>query len=356
MFEMKSYIKFFLICMILLNTSSIVISISNTANSDNRSFIISSMSSITAGVNTSYIATYSFNTNFQNTLGTGFNGAPHGNIYLFPSFSGKAAVFDGSTCYVDTGIDLTKYSQFSISVWFNEGGKSSRQQILAQDSIGDRVITLEYDPNKPTGTQFYSYDGSITIQPSTSSGITITSGAWYNAVITHSNSSYDLYLDGALIAHGVGHSYNPSSITLRIGDRQYATSVDNFNGQIDEVDVYSSVLSSSVIKTQFTNIINAVTTNASGNLNTNNSYFNIIFDSLLVIIGLIGVGSIFMLRKSRKDLAKLPSNVVSQSTLNHGRVENMRNRGYFCLKCSTPLEIHDKFCPTCGTPVITVEK
>ncbi|KKN76656.1 hypothetical protein LCGC14_0368530 [marine sediment metagenome] len=151
----------------------------------------------------------------------------------------QAGLFERSNNdYVSTPIDISDYSAFSISAWFNTTEATDRQMIIGQDVTGDRIIALQLHLSLAAGERLLFYDGSTQIK----SSIDPVINTWYHVVVIHDSSNYKLYLNGAEVASGAGSSQSPSAITLDIGRRTYAGANDHFDGRIDEVRIYKVVL------------------------------------------------------------------------------------------------------------------
>ena len=158
--------------------------------------------------------------------------------YRFGRF-GQAAVFNGSSSYIDTGI--SSLSTFSVSMWLNEtsiasGGFFGNWNGTANDDMfwltdnSSGALRINFDG---AGTQYFGTAGDFTIN------------TWHHVVVTHSSGSINVYLDGSNIGSTTTSNTTFSSgANFYIGDDNSGT---YFDGLIDQVRIYSTALSSSQV-------------------------------------------------------------------------------------------------------------
>ena len=160
--------------------------------------------------------------------------------------------FDGSNDYVDTTLDIDANSNFSISFWFNW---DQDQKVIITDGSFDAWSSIGY------GFQIMS-NGSVSFlvgDNGASTGKTISSTAgsisvntWNHIVgVCDLSNEIRLYLNGISVDNtAVGSSRNETSNNLRIaGD--YSSTKRLFNGQIDELAIFSRALSSNEVTTLY---------------------------------------------------------------------------------------------------------
>ena len=177
--------------------------------------------------------------NSSEDFSTGGNDGTDTNIeYRFGRF-GQAAVFNGSSSYIDTGI--SSLSTFSVSMWLNEtsiasGGFFGNWNGTANDDMfwltdnSSGALRINFDG---AGTQYFGTAGDFTIN------------TWHHVVVTHSSGSINVYLDGSNIGSTTTSNTTFSSgANFYIGDDNSGT---YFDGLIDQVRIYSTALSSSQV-------------------------------------------------------------------------------------------------------------
>ena len=136
--------------------------------------------------------------------------------------------------------------------------------------------------------------------------------------MTHSSAVYNFYVNGKLIASGVGHSYQSSNITLKIGGRDYSTARDFYKGEIDDVEIYSSILDSTTVQSMYKgyaseiNSLNGSTNTLSNsqnqqntgnqaiNNNSSNNITQMVVEATLVIGLIVSISLLFIYKKKSK--------------------------------------------------------
>lgn len=186
-------------------------------------------------------------------------GTNHGTIAGNPVWTagkyGNCLQFDGNGDYVNCGNNTSlKFgsSDFTISLWFNT-------TVIGQDVTSWRSM-LGWGSWASTGTSIYGrlnlhrtggyldtwWNNAERVTGSTSS---LNSGTWHHLALTRSGNTFQYYLDG--IADGSSYSNTvsfdldvfligkaPDSITNFLGEAD-----GQFNGKIDDVQVYNRALS-----------------------------------------------------------------------------------------------------------------
>jgi hypothetical protein len=155
--------------------------------------------------------------------------------------SGKALDFDGVDDHVVT--TLTPPKPISISAWvnaddFGEDGYIAR----SSKAIYFRVTT-------DGKVRFFMYDGSLNDLLSTT---VLSTGQWYHVVVswdgTTGDDSQKIYIDGELdnanAAHGTDYDNDGNSFTFGARDTYHS----HFDGTIDEVRIYNTVLTANEVK------------------------------------------------------------------------------------------------------------
>lgn len=156
---------------------------------------------------------------------------------------GHALSFDGTDDYVDVGtISLADDTSWAVSMWI----KPSVVDASFRGLYGNAVVAGEYTRCFFKNTELYIYnDANSKIGEWT--GLSFTTD-WQHIVIVHDYSVTDfhLYIDGVdkgAYNTGVG---NTSQTIKMIGGSGPAIAI--FNGQIDQVRIYSRALSATEVK------------------------------------------------------------------------------------------------------------
>jgi hypothetical protein len=181
--------------------------------------------------------------------------------------------FDGSNDYVLTGFNPTTIGtgEYTVSLWFNTTtgltedfpyiyalGTASNYQGFSLSNRSGNTYKLRINNNSGGS---YSQDVSATLN--------ISAGTWYHIVITRSGNTINLYLDGNTTPYLSLNSSEVGSNTLnntefKIGFGDQAASTRFFGGNLDEVAIWNTALTS----TQVSEIYNATDTNLTKDLTT----------------------------------------------------------------------------------------
>lgn len=168
-----------------------------------------------------------------------------------------AASFNGTSGYLDIpyGPAATINAPFTVEAWLNaQGNTSGTFCALSSGQFGSpRAGWLIY--NVGTGWSFRLYDLN-----GTAFSLNLTAGTvdsnWHHIVAVYDGVNGYLYEDGALVAGPTaasGYVANPN-VDLAIGARSDGGFV--FNGSIDEVAIYTNVLSASDVLAHYQNGVN----------------------------------------------------------------------------------------------------
>ena len=167
--------------------------------------------------------------------------------------------FDASSSdYIDIGTisSLNAQQNFSISLWFNENVRNLNAVLFSSGTGTNNDITIN------------AGNGTLKINVGGTRNVNITSYSryvWHHVVLTVENTTAKVYLDnGSPTTVTVGSNTSSSSGTLaKIGELSFASGY-TFDGQIDEVAIWNTALTS----TQVSEIYNATGTNTTKDLST----------------------------------------------------------------------------------------
>ena len=167
-----------------------------------------------------------------------------------------------SSDYINVGniTALNNLSAISTSIWLKTSNVSTAPIIL---NGGSSITNRFYLQLLTNGTTIRYVIGSSVIDTSVSN---VADGNWHHIATTQNGTSLDIYLDGA--------KQNTSTITVvspstNIGDnfkigRYFLSAANYFDGQIDEVAIWNTALTS----TQVSEIYNGTGTNTTKDLTT----------------------------------------------------------------------------------------
>ena len=199
--------------------------------------------------------------------GNGNNGSYIGSVDLgitsaIENDSDTAANFDGGDEYVliAPSSDLANIENGTIQMWVKPEDMGGDQAFFSSDQSNqgeDGHLTMSFD-----GTTLkvrYQYEsGSVANDSRELTVSNISEGDWHNIALSWDGTTMKLYVDGVLEDSGdaTGWSFNDGNNPIAIGasiagdsGRDGNTYRDEFEGEIDEVAIFDTVLSDSDIAT-----------------------------------------------------------------------------------------------------------
>ena len=164
--------------------------------------------------------------------------------------------FDGSNQYIDGGNNtiLNITNDLSVSVWFKT---SNNGQIVTKDTglNGTRSFSFGIVSGKVNVT-VRDQDGSPLLGNTTLTDSNYNDGNWHHAVFTYlPSSSVKIYVDGNLVKTNTSNivsklTDNPNT-KLAIGSYQNGAFNEDFNGEISNVQIWNTELSSTEVTTLY---------------------------------------------------------------------------------------------------------
>ena len=155
----------------------------------------------------------------------------NGNVSFAAGKIGNAAVFDGSN-WLNASVSQTPST---VSCWVKSSNFDGYKNIVAlRDNNGNIGFLIQGQGGN--NFRFYSNGGNI------SSNATVADDSWHNIVVTVSNGSINIYVDGSLDVTGSGDSGGITTTKLGIGSYDDGL-YDHLNGQIDAVGIWNRALS-----------------------------------------------------------------------------------------------------------------
>jgi hypothetical protein len=187
----------------------------------------------------STLATYKLNGDAGDDSGNGYNGTASNVTYATGKFD-DAAVFNGSSSYINYDNFTFPTNDFTFSAWANTNNVASQYNMIttiAKSGSGRIYLTFEYN-------KLFYYDFGSTVSLASSVG-SISNNTWYHCLITKSSTDgIKLYLNGNLVDSNAATTSNPTNGTgqNRIGHYYTPTSIGYFNGKIDQVRIFDRAL------------------------------------------------------------------------------------------------------------------
>jgi len=169
----------------------------------------------------------------------------------------KSVIFDGTDEYVDLGVDLESWLEGddkTFSVWVKNGGNTSEARIFnvgksGTGNTGATGFALGIDDGTDNKPYYFLRDGSGNGLKAEFGDVMDTS-SWYHFAIVQDTSESEAYIyqNGVLKAtvDNVGVVSQSTDLTAKIGKFWSHDSL-YFNGNIDEVAIWNSVLTQNEI-------------------------------------------------------------------------------------------------------------
>jgi gliding motility-associated-like protein len=214
------------------------------------------------GQNPYHVAQYNFSGNANDSRG-GNHGTVNGASLTTDRFgiSNSAYQFTASSSnYISIPPCPFLLNNYSYSVWVKLSTSPASGSAYIYLSIGsnaDQNMQVENNQNNGamgylTGFTLTAYmkNGSTVSTGGVASGTLPSNSVWYHVVCTRDNNYFKVYVNGCLVSTSTSYSgalpyYGTSTMAARIGARQSGSKY--FNGALDDVGIYSKVLSANEI-------------------------------------------------------------------------------------------------------------
>jgi hypothetical protein len=199
------------------------------------------------GYDCSLIAYYPFNGNADDESGNNLDGTVSGATLTSDRFGNpdSAYSFDGNDIITIDHDDILNCSdELSISVWVKPNSLQNAMILGKSNYVSNTNYLLR---TKSTGYISFEYKDFAN-----SNSLPLTVDVWNHiAVISQSNNSKQVYINGILASHTTATSpYGLVNNALTIGAR---TGNEFFNGSIDDLRIYKSALTESDVLNLFNN-------------------------------------------------------------------------------------------------------
>tara|TARA_R100000329_G_scaffold129472_1_gene108427 strand:- start:5272 stop:8256 length:2985 start_codon:yes stop_codon:yes gene_type:complete len=187
-----------------------------------------------------------------------------------PSYNFWSLSFDGTDDEINIGLEsLSAGSSFTFSAWINGDDFASTDKTIISNGqlTNHRLFSIE---GGKLFLQIYNggYTGDNVTKAKASTAF--STNVWYNAVCTFDGSNIKLYINGVeetTTVDGAGSTGNVSNTTT-IGYLLRSTKESFFNGQMSEVAIFNTALSSSTIQTMYNNGTPILLTRNQGSYNS----------------------------------------------------------------------------------------
>lgn len=163
---------------------------------------------------------------------------------------GDAAYFaSASSQYLSraSNSDLQMSGNMSFAAWVYLTDLSNEYQIIAKDAAGGREYRMSY--NNAANRFKISVLDSGGDQEATDN-TALSSATWYLVVGTYNAATADLKIsvnDGTVVTYASTNAPTPGATDFTIGSRKYSSFEAFMNGRIDNVNVWTKVLTASEI-------------------------------------------------------------------------------------------------------------
>ncbi len=189
------------------------------------------------------LAHYAFENNANDSSGNGNNGVIQEGVTFDTGYSGQAAVFNGSSGYIELPQNLIRnHKNFTISTRFKTSSYGAilgyqNQADLSSDKVSNQWIPiLIIDKNGKMNANFWTGTSSETIVSSN----VVNDNEWHQVELEANDHSVSLYLDGILVGTkhaGFAHlemKYNQLGAANAKGYSGFTEDWVYYNGLLDD--------------------------------------------------------------------------------------------------------------------------
>jgi len=183
------------------------------------------------------VALYQLNGNADDVSGN-YDGTASNVTYGAGQF-GQAGVFNGSSSYVyNANAPLT--ASTSISIWLKTSSFPSTQQVVNFGGQTSPSCFGDFGIGKSTGG-VYAFTKDSSNSTNGTASYSITANEWHNIVAVRDNSNLVFYIDGVL-KETVSVASSQSNNGLTLGRRYCSGTPQYFDGELDQVRIFSRAL------------------------------------------------------------------------------------------------------------------
>jgi|11_taG_2_1085331.scaffolds.fasta_scaffold00400_3 hypothetical protein len=192
---------------------------------------------------TTNLAYYKLDNSAEDEKGS-YDGTESNIEYRFGRY-GQAAVFNGSSSYISTGIGIDSYSSRSYSFWFQQNSSTGKSRVFGGvngSATNGGMFRIKEDNGQ---INYYAIDNTAYTFTTT-----LPNDVWTHIALTDDGTTAKLYVNGSEITSPSTSSFTSTTNTnLQIGRGMLNTGSagDYTNGLIDQVRIFSSALTSSQV-------------------------------------------------------------------------------------------------------------
>jgi hypothetical protein len=206
--------------------------------------------SATPAAPTNLRALYAFESNAQDSSGSGNHGTANAVSYVAGKVGSQAAQFNGTSSYVS--IPRSVMDDFTVAMWVkttDTAGTAGAQWWSGKGLVDGEVSGGGADWGTAiVNGKFVIGIGSTGGDSTFASSVNINDGTWHHVAATRNNTNgaVAVYVDGVLRGSGTGATGSRTfPASLRIGSLQ--TGNNFLNGSLDDVRLYDRVLTAGEI-------------------------------------------------------------------------------------------------------------
>jgi hypothetical protein len=175
-----------------------------------------------------------------NDISQGGNTGTLTNGPTFSSVNGGSIVFDGVDDYVIVNSNILQDSAGTISVWTKVITNADNKFIISSVGSGTNRFYIRQNNS-----------GNFSIVRGANVGITVpayTLSVWYNITMTWDSTTFYAYSNGTFIG-SLGYTGGGNPSPIYIGSQN--SSINFYNGNIAQTQIYNRALSSTEIKQNY---------------------------------------------------------------------------------------------------------
>ena len=201
------------------------------------------------GNDPSLVGYWQLNGNSLDNSGNSNNGTDASVIYGGPFGKfGKGAYFNGTNSLITTPLTSISVSSKTVMAWVKTS-TTTYQVICAQWAPpASWNLGINNDSLNSGILEFSTFNGTTSIF-SKSSAPSLATGNWTHVAATYDSSNYAIsfYVNGVLSGTATGNQSQSSTVGVGIGRENQTTIYGPYSGYLDEVAIFSRVLSASEI-------------------------------------------------------------------------------------------------------------
>lgn len=180
------------------------------------------------------------------------NGTLTGSPSWISGEIGDALSFNGTSQYVTvpTASSLSQTGSLTIEAWVKLASYTNNNEIVSK-TVGNGATNNTYELRTQASTgdlQFLGFDTSLKTITSSSA---VPTGGWHQVAVTKNGTTATLFIDGVKVGQGSVGTTTSNTSDMKIGARDDLASGYFMNGDIDDVRLYDTTLSSAQVAGDF---------------------------------------------------------------------------------------------------------